>query len=75
MRTPEEYFKEYAHKEPEVWYNVMSDLGLYHNGVLLNPPVDDGSSYTESDYFSEMGFSEGDKAGYYERHFNDKIDG
>jgi hypothetical protein len=27
-RQPEEYFSEYAYKEPEIWFWVMDDLGM-----------------------------------------------
>ena len=27
-RTPKDYFEEYAYLEPEVWYNVLNDLGI-----------------------------------------------
>ena len=27
-RTPEEYFDEYSHKEPEIWVYVLDDLQI-----------------------------------------------
>jgi len=27
-RTPEEYFDEYAYKEPDIWQDVLDDLDL-----------------------------------------------
>ena len=27
-RTPEDYFDEYAYKEPDIWQDVLNDLGI-----------------------------------------------
>lgn len=27
-RTPEQYFEEYAYKEPNIWSWILSDIGL-----------------------------------------------
>lgn len=36
-RTPEEYFEEYERKEPEIWFNVLNDLGIDYSSEMDDP--------------------------------------
>ena len=33
-RSPEDYFEQYSYLEPDIWYNVLGDLGIIdHRGI------------------------------------------